>query len=166
MVAAGWIIVAAAGNNSSCRPAWPAALSGVVAVGAISRCAPAWFSNFGPWVDVSAPGVDIVAEFPNLSGEGAPLGDSLVGQGYRFDPAGAPQPLVMLQVRDFDTGWARWSGTSFAAPFVAARLATRFEEEAVPADPVTRLQVRDQLIDALIGDRTYDWLPDYGRLLV
>ncbi|MCP3989064.1 MAG: S8 family serine peptidase, partial [Actinomycetia bacterium] len=67
MIAKGWLVVASAGNNSSCRLAWPAALPEVIAVGAMDGCRPAWFSNFGPWVDASAHGVDVVAEFPDLS---------------------------------------------------------------------------------------------------
>lgn len=96
------VIVAAAGNNASDRLFWPAAFQGVIAVAAYdSRTEePAEFSNFGTWVDVSAPGVDLRSCFvdgtrENTSGE------------VTFD------------------GWATWSGTSFAAPLVAAEIARR-----------------------------------------
>src|SRR5581483_6642613 len=55
------LVVAAAGNNASTVPEFPAACRGVVAVGATDaagRRAP--FSNSGPWVDVNAPGVDVL----------------------------------------------------------------------------------------------------------
>ena len=35
----------------------------VVAVGALDASGRAWFSNFGPWVDTCAPGVDVVSTF-------------------------------------------------------------------------------------------------------
>ncbi|HUF99832.1 MAG TPA: hypothetical protein VMM60_17020, partial [Ilumatobacter sp.] len=59
---------------------------------------PAAFTNYGPWVDACAPGVGIVSTFFDL------------GDQARLDGG------------DFD-GWAIWSGTSFAAPVVAASIA-------------------------------------------
>ncbi|HVW31485.1 MAG TPA: S8 family serine peptidase, partial [Acidimicrobiia bacterium] len=54
------LVVAAAGNNNSDVPEFPAACRGVVAVGATDASGNrAPFSNSGPWVDVNAPGVDI-----------------------------------------------------------------------------------------------------------
>ncbi|GAA3004132.1 hypothetical protein GCM10010483_56410 [Actinokineospora diospyrosa] len=87
-------VVAAAGNSSTTRPFWPAALPSVTAVAASGpdgTLAP--FSNCGEWVDRTAPGVDIVSAHVRLVG-----GQRLYGA-------------------------ARWSGTSFAAPQVAAELA-------------------------------------------
>jgi hypothetical protein len=55
------VMVAAAGKNHEARKFWPAAFPQVVAVGAVDtrHAAPkrAVFSNYGPWVDVYAPGV-------------------------------------------------------------------------------------------------------------
>ncbi|WP_260615393.1 S8 family serine peptidase [Microbispora sp. KK1-11] len=56
-------VVACAGNTASSRPFWPAALPGVVAVGALDGDARAGFSAYGPWVDVWAPGVGLVSSF-------------------------------------------------------------------------------------------------------
>ena len=54
---AGVLCVAAAGNDSSSAPNYPAACSGVLSVGASDETgARAWFSNWGPSVDVAAPG--------------------------------------------------------------------------------------------------------------
>ena len=98
------VVVAAAGNNASDRPFWPAAFKHVISVGAVdsrngavSRAA---FSNYGSWVDVWAPGVDLVSTY--VDGRWATAGHVV-----RFE------------------GWARWSGTSFAAPLVAATIAER-----------------------------------------
>jgi subtilisin family serine protease len=102
--AQGTVFVAAAGNMGSCRRFWPAALPGVIGVGATHCGKKAWFSNFGPWVKACAPGVDIVSTFLFFSGAGLPIA------GYDSDEY---------------LGWAEWSGTSFAAPYVAAVIARR-----------------------------------------
>jgi hypothetical protein len=93
------VFVASAGNDGSSRPTWPAAFESVIAVGAVGPNGPAWFSNWGPWVNASAPGVDVVSTF------------------FDFQETGP-----MEAAPDF-RGWAAWSGTSFAAPTVAAAIA-------------------------------------------
>jgi thermitase len=56
----GIIVVAAAGNSNSPDPHYPAYYDNVINVGASDRNdVRAGFSNFGPRVDVTAPGVDI-----------------------------------------------------------------------------------------------------------
>lgn len=56
----GCIVVAAAGNKGSYRPTYPAAFEDVVAVTAVDNndklCN---FSNFGKYIDIAAPGLDI-----------------------------------------------------------------------------------------------------------
>jgi hypothetical protein len=97
--ARGVLVVAAAGNQASRVPVWPAAEPGVVAVAATGRdgtadedrLAP--FSNRGEWVDIAAPGVDVVG-LRRVGGSTTP-----------FD------------------GTTRASGTSFSAPIVSAAAA-------------------------------------------
>jgi hypothetical protein len=101
------VIVAPAGNEGDTTRNWPAAFPWVVGVGAL---APDWhdratFSNYGPTVDVWAPGADIVNAFAH--GE------------YEYVWPGPLQGRVT-----FD-GMARWSGTSFAGPLVAGLIAAR-----------------------------------------
>jgi hypothetical protein len=72
------LVVAAAGNHSSDVPEYPGASRGVLAVGATDASGHrADFSNFGRWVDVNAPGVDLLttkagsSDFWTVSGTSA-----------------------------------------------------------------------------------------------
>jgi hypothetical protein len=99
----GRLAIASAGNGGSERETWPAALDGVVGVGALTQDdnpTRADFSNFGPWVSACAPATAIQAAYV-----------------YGRYPAEDG-------TEDF-TGWAEWRGTSFAAPQVAAAVANR-----------------------------------------
>jgi subtilisin family serine protease len=141
MVQRDWLIVASAGNSRSCRPMWPAALPDVIAVGAIDRFdQPAWFTNYGGWVDACALGVEVVAEYPN--------GNQL-----------ANPPLLIsedpkLTTDEFNTGWATWDGSSFAAPLVAGRLALRWEH-----------RTKEQAVDLLIKDGARRRIPGLGTIV-
>jgi Subtilase family len=107
------VVVAAAGNNGSSRPFWPAAFQPVVAVGALDTTAGspqrALWSNYGHWVNVYAPGVNVRSTY--LSGD------------WKLATDPAPHYLG---------GWAHWSGTSFAAPQVAAEIAKAVQHGLPP----------------------------------
>jgi thermitase len=61
-VVAGVLVVAAAGNYGSTTPFYPAAYEAALAVGATTPDdARASFSNHGSWVELAAPGVDILS---------------------------------------------------------------------------------------------------------
>ncbi len=159
MIKRNWLIVASAGNNASCRLTWPAALPGVVAVGAVGPCGPAWFSNFGAWVDVSAPGVDVVARYPKLV-ELTELGGTIVS-----DDEEAMTPDTdgsrILRAADFSGEWAEWSGTSFSAPVVTAKLAIALGA----VDPATETgEANKQAIEAVL-DGAEDFIPGYGKII-
>lgn len=65
-VSKGVFITAAAGNSGSSQVNYPAAYDNVVAVGATdSNDQKASWSNFGPWVDVTSPGVSIYSTNEN-----------------------------------------------------------------------------------------------------
>ncbi|WP_284638717.1 S8 family peptidase [Paenibacillus silviterrae] len=60
------VLVAASGNDNTERPGFPAAYPEVLAVAAAdSRKSKASFSNYGDYVDVTAPGVSIASTYPN-----------------------------------------------------------------------------------------------------
>jgi parallel beta-helix repeat protein len=65
----GVLLVAAAGNSMEQVKTYPAAYEEVVAVTATDQNDdPAWFTNFGGWVEVAAPGIDILSTTcPNAS---------------------------------------------------------------------------------------------------
>jgi subtilisin family serine protease len=80
----GVIVCAAAGNQNSDAPYYPAALdnNGIISVGASDRAGSrAAFSNFGPWVDIYAPGTDIHSTYPNNAyarGNGTSMATAIV----------------------------------------------------------------------------------------
>ncbi len=63
-VSKGVVVVAAMGNDGSSSPSYPAAYPGVIAVAAVqSNEARAAFSQTGPHIDISAPGVGILSTY-------------------------------------------------------------------------------------------------------
>ena len=109
----GGICLAPAGNSGFDRPEFPAAFPGVIGVGALGGDwrGRATFSNFGPWVDVYAPGRDIVNAFAT---------GTYQCYVYPYGPNNG-QPA---QTRNF-YGMAKWSGTSFSTPIVTGLIAAR-----------------------------------------
>jgi subtilisin family serine protease len=140
----GAIVVAAAGNDATVRPLFPAAFApdpqGIVtkadasrvpitAVGALNPdLTIALFSNAGPWVKVYRPGAALVSTFPetfNASAQPAYRLHAFDGWRETIDPD------------DFSGGFGTWSGTSFSAPVLAGEIAQQLlDGEHGPFDAV------------------------------
>lgn len=104
------VLVAASGNAGDEDPFYPAALPGVIAVGACGADRrPAHFTSRGEHVALSAPGEEI--------------------------------PAAGL------AGYGRVSGTSFAAPFVAAAAALLVARASRRGVPISAFTVRSLLVD-------------------
>jgi len=88
------LVVAAAGNETTNTPQYPAAHPGVIAVGATDSTTPvedrASFSNYGSWVTVAAPGVSIYSTTPTAGSTIWPSGSYNLGDGTSFST-----PLVV-----------------------------------------------------------------------
>jgi subtilisin family serine protease len=84
----------------------------------------ALFSNAGPWVRAHAPGAAVLSTTPAFQGGLEPMARTEAYQRVResIDPD------------DFTGGFALWSGTSFAAPVFAGRVAAAFAEIPVAQD--------------------------------
>jgi len=128
----GCVVVCSAGNDAIDRPSfpaslwpWPGADNGIphdddaplVSIGALNPSARsvALFSNVGPWIRAFAPGAAVVSTSPAfVGGEQAAT---------RADVDGLHRETI--DPDDYRGGFAIWSGTSFAAPYVAGRVAAR-----------------------------------------
>ena len=131
-------VVAAAGNNGSDRPFWPAALKNVVAVGALDADGErAAYSNYGWWVDASAEGTHVRSTFVVHDG---------------------PVPATAGVDADCFRGYASWSGTSFAAPQVSAWLAGAMAQRGLPASAAL-----DELLDPVRAHPVADLGVRLGR---
>jgi len=132
----GVAVFAAAGNDASSRPSYPAAFAidpdfdrpDVLPVVSVAALAPdgtvAPFSNDGDWVTGEAPGVNLVSASPILPDGGGRPALAFVGPASRLRSAVDP---------DDYRGFAVWSGTSFAAPVLAGQYLRTLLDNGLPA---------------------------------
>lgn len=136
---AGVIIVAAAGNEGSSVPSFPASYQGVISVSATNfngNSAP--YSNFGPLIDIAAPGGDMRFD---ANQDGYPDGvlSTLVDDG-----SGSREPAL-----------AFYEGTSMASPHVAGTIALMqaVYPELTPDDLDSLLQAGEMTFSSGVNGR-------------
>jgi len=133
----GLVFAAAAGNDDVSKEFYPAAMKGVIAVGAIvgpTDHSRAHFSNFGPWVDACAPGLELRSTF--------------------------------IPHNSFGSGFAKWSGTSFATPSVVAAIASRFSPGGWRQFLwFLRPRTARQAAYELVNDKALPYVPDLGTVI-
>jgi subtilisin family serine protease len=126
----GTTVVCSAGNDATARPMFPAAFTPwkdghgpvqpdatrvpVVSVGALNpNGTEAMFSNTGTWVRAYATGASVMSTIPAFQGGFEPM--ARTDAYHRVRESADPD--------DFTSRFALWSGTSFAAPLLAGRIA-------------------------------------------
>jgi hypothetical protein len=128
------VVVAPAGNQRCTVPQYPAAFSvdfdNVAGVGSVDASGHASvFSNHGSWVNCCTEGEDVASTFI----------DHWDGKTEEADPnPNVPAANQSHPTKHF-SGWASWSGTSFAAPKVSAAIA-----DAVASSIATGAEVSPQ----------------------
>ena len=135
----GAVCIAAAGNSGFDRRTWPAAFPGVIGVGALGDDwrGRATFSNFGSWVDVYAPGRDLINAFAT---------GTYTCHVYPY--ANDPRKFY---------GMAKWSGTSFSTPIVTGLIASRMSRSGETAR---------QAAAALLAEARAQAIPGVGPVLL
>ncbi len=152
----GVAVVAAAGNGATAERMYPAAFAphpggpvttsspGCVPVTSVAATNPdgtvALFSNAGAWISCWHPGAALVSTMPpSFRGGRQPS--------VAFDaPDGTRR--ASLDPDDFGSGFGVWSGTSFAGPVMAGRLAQRVAAKG-PAGPAARSRGASDAADAM-----------------
>jgi thermitase len=137
----GVLVIAAAGNEASSTKIYPAAYAEVVAVTATDSYdnpadEPGWGTNFGDWVEVAAPGVDIYSTMPTYH--------------------------VTLNDYGYSMNYSYMSGTSMACPHVAGVAALIWSQFPNMTRDQVRLQLRFTADD--LGDPGFDYYYGYGRI--
>ncbi len=123
------LVIASAGNNDTSARAYPGAYEDTLCVAALnSDYEKASFSNYGDWVDLSAPGGDYRqgADYPGFWFE-----EELYASGPGEDPEKIPEDnRIGKQYKDeWGNCYINMAGTSQAAPVVSGCAALLFAKE-------------------------------------
>ncbi len=133
----GALLIAAAGNSNLNARSYPAGYDEVVAVAATDQNdGKAEFSNYGDWIELSAPGVDIYSTMPTYH--------------------------VYLNDLGYSANYTSLSGTSMACPFVAGVAALVWSRFPNASRDWVRAQLRITADD--LGAPRFDSYYGYGRV--
>jgi hypothetical protein len=132
----GIVVVAAMGNDYSHNaPIYPAAIPGVIAVGASTEIdRRATFSQTGPHISLVAPGTNILSTVPTY-------------------------PTELAKTTDYDS----WPGTSMATPFVTAAVALLLAKRPT-ATRARIIQALQAGADKVAGQQGFSEEYGHGRL--
>ena len=178
----GALVVAAAGNEGLREPEYPAAIPDVLAVGASQISGDvAWFSTHGPWIDLVAPGVEVMGAWPVADGPipyatasgtsvAAPLASATAALVAAQHPDWTPAALA-ARLRDTATDrgppgidpFYGAGGLDTAAAVGAARRPVEAMPTAGPNEPndvpdrAARLAADAEIEDVLSPEGDVDW---------
>jgi len=133
----GVLVVAAAGNDNTNMKSYPAGYDEVIAVAATDQYDnKAYFSNWGDWIELAAPGVDIYSTMPTY--------------------------WVTMNNYGFPMNYAYMSGTSMACPHVSGLAALVRSLHPEKSRDWLRLWLRYAADD--LGNPGFDVYYGYGRI--
>ncbi|WP_409290657.1 S8 family serine peptidase [Peribacillus sp. SCS-37] len=144
-IAKGVTIVASAGNEAWDEPSYPASYEGVISVSSLdSKKSLSWYSNFGPSVDIAAPGEEVYSSiyeperkssFRNMSGTSmaAPVVAGAASLLLAKNPSLTPaQVEYILKATAQDLG-ARGYDTKYGSGLVNPTAALKYNVKKLPA---------------------------------
>ena len=131
----GGLVIFAAGNDGDLvgdQMTWPAAYSAVISVAAMSpNYTPAYFTDFGSWVDITAPG-----------------GDQSYGDEYGVLSCVLDDPSMKFQDGRDKSGYGFMQGTSMACPHVSGIAALGLAYAAKLGKQFTPAEFRTMLLSS------------------
>lgn len=141
----GLVVIASAGNTPNTNKNYPAACDNVISVAASDQNdAQADFTTFGDWVDVAAPGVQVLTTAPNNSYAPAdgtsfsgPITAGLAGLLFAFAQPNTPNTTIRDAILNTCDPVGNWVINGRINAFKAMQLLAVQQAPAIEVDPVS-----------------------------